>query len=136
MPMQTTVTSKAAAVATQVPALAAVIVEKTATDLVTVAQTSMDSSGGGAVYKRGNKTHQASLPGNPPAVDDGTLRAAVAARPLGQLEWEVTVGAAHGVYQEFGTSRIAPRPFLYPAAQQVWPSMVAAFEQIAGALGA
>jgi HK97 gp10 family phage protein len=65
--------------------------------------------------------HHPSLPGNPPAPDTGNLR--------NSIRWEVSsekeivtgrVGSTqkeppYGVYLEFGTSVIAPRPWLRPA---------------------
>lgn len=68
-----------------------------------------------------NIAHHPSLPGNPPAPDTGNLR--------NSIRWEVNsekeivtgrVGSTqkeppYGAYLEFGTSVIAPRPWLKPA---------------------
>ena len=68
-----------------------------------------------------NIAHHPSLPGNPPAPDTGNLR--------NSIRWEVSsekeivtgrVGSTqkeppYGAYLEFGTSVIAPRPWLRPA---------------------
>ena len=70
--------------------------------------------------------HRASAPGDPPAVQTGTLRNAVHARMVDPLTWEIgvaggvkhpTSGEAVGkiaLYLEFGTRTLAPRPFVRP----------------------
>lgn len=54
-------------------------------------------------------------------VDTGFLKNSIQARPLGPLLWEVTVGAHYGVYVEFGTVRMAARPYLGPAVERMQP---------------
>ena len=70
--------------------------------------------------------HTASAPGDPPAVQTGTLRNSVQAVQVDPLTWEVgvagktkhpTSGEAVGkiaLYLEFGTRTLAPRPFVRP----------------------
>lgn len=48
-------------------------------------------------------------------VDTGAMRASVAARREAAAVWLVTVGVAYAVYVEFGTYKMAPRPWFYPA---------------------
>ena len=77
--------------------------------------------------------HRASAPGDPPAVDTGNLRGSITfervTKPLGA---NVTGGAPrittarrvgtnveYGPYLEFGTPRVAARPFLEPAVRKV-----------------
>ena len=75
----------------------------------------------GRVYKRRTVTHRASGPGEAPASDTGLLvnsiRGSVDKGALGQgsLEGTVTVGVSYGKLLEFGTSKMAARPFLFPA---------------------
>ena len=76
--------------------------------------------------------HQASAPGEPPANDTGHLTNSVSHRMTGPTEGVVEVGAEYGVYLEMGTSRMAPRPFLGPAVEKVWPEFEAAMEKITG----
>lgn len=79
----------------------------------------------GRMYGR----HQASAPGEAPATDTGHLVNSihVDAGP-GELAAEVVVGAEYGAYLEFGTTDMAPRPFLGPAVEAARPGFVAAVE--------
>lgn len=77
-------------------------------------------------YYTNNKTkaHHPSLPGNPPAVDTGNLRESIRYE-VHEEEKEVygVVGSTqkdpnYAVYTEYGTSRMAPRPWLRPAMEK------------------
>lgn len=62
------------------------------------------------------KPHQASAPGEPPAIDTGELVQSITF----QVKDNGTVGEVgsdkkHGLYMEYGTSKILPRPWLKPA---------------------
>lgn len=69
----------------------------------------------GERYKRGGKSHQASAPGEAPAVDFGTLQNSIIPEfpspTLGILE----IGAEHGLYLTTGTQNMEKRPFIEPA---------------------
>ena len=67
----------------------------------------------GRVY---NRRHQASSPGEPPAPDTGRLIGSITTSydPV-NLTGRVVVGAKYGLYLEFGTKRMQPRPFMRPA---------------------
>jgi len=100
--------------------------------------------GTGNEYIRGGKIHRASVPGQPPAVDTGRLRASITfnwsgsgrgrapiqnpsketksndgvGEPVaGRHEVVVVVGTnvKYGRYLELGTTKIKPRPYLRPA---------------------
>lgn len=72
----------------------------------------------GVVYtKRGGTKHQASAPGEAPASDEGTLASRIDAVKLGPFSWAVGTNLDYGAYLEFGTQRIAERPWLRPAAE-------------------
>lgn len=80
--------------------------------------------GSGRVYTRpGGKTHQASAPGEPPTTDTGRLINAIATAitATGLLVTKVAVGVRLAIAYwrdlEFGTVRVAPRPFIRPAVQ-------------------
>jgi hypothetical protein len=48
-------------------------------------------------------------------IDTGFLRNSIQALKISSGVWQVNVGAAYGVFLEFGTRFMAARPFLYPA---------------------
>lgn len=65
-----------------------------------------------------NIEHHPSLPGNAPAPDTGNLRASIHYTIEGKSEktiGRVGTDVEYGKYLEFGTSRMAPRPWLKPA---------------------
>ena len=79
----------------------------------------------GHVYRRGNVAHRASAPGEAPASDTGRLINSINVRPV-QGELAVDVKAGGGVVKyarslEFGTSKMAARPFLFPALEKSKP---------------
>lgn len=60
--------------------------------------------------------HKASGPGEPPAPDTGNLKNSVWTGVDGEkLVGNVSVGAEYGAFLEFGTAKMAPRPFMRPA---------------------
>lgn len=65
------------------------------------------------------RTHTASAPGEPPASDTGFLAnnitAEVVVRPLTQVYGIVRSTAPYSAHLEFGTQKMAARPFLQPA---------------------
>lgn len=78
---------------------------------------SFNTSPSGRVYKRGTRTHTASVAGSPPNIDLGTLTNSITWEPTGELERTIYVGAEHGEYLEDGAEDIglAARPFMGPA---------------------
>jgi HK97 gp10 family phage protein len=56
-----------------------------------------------------------SEPGNPPRARTGKLRQSILQRSVGRFERIVGTTLKYGNYLEFGTSRMAARPFLRPA---------------------
>ena len=84
----------------------------------------------GRIYPRpGGKFHQASAPGESPATDLGHLVNSIVAdtqHARTQLLGEVTVGAEYGSHLEFGTVKMAPRPFLAPSIDEIRPAFEAA----------
>lgn len=76
----------------------------------------------GAVDIKENFTldHVPSYPGEPPAVRTGFLRDSVSGtQASAQLEAEIEVEAYYGILLEFGTEKIAPRPFVRPAVHRL-----------------
>lgn len=71
----------------------------------------------GRIYRvsRTGKPHQASAPGEAPAVLTGFLSNSILTRFPSAREGEITIGAAYAPYLEEGTARMAPRPYVRPA---------------------
>jgi len=75
----------------------------------------------GRSYKRGEKKHIASSPGNPPAIDSGELIRSIF-YDVRKTEMEVEVGnlagAPYGRFLEEGTEKMEARPWLAPAVDE------------------
>ncbi|HKF95104.1 MAG TPA: HK97 gp10 family phage protein [Gammaproteobacteria bacterium] len=67
--------------------------------------------------------HVPSAPGEPPNNDTGGLAASHEVEPVAWNHYRVVVGARYAVPLETGSSRMAARPFLGPAARKVRPAM-------------
>lgn len=52
--------------------------------------------------------------GGPPGVDTGKLRNSIRAEKEGTLRWQIATDTEYGPYLEYGTSRMAARPFMGP----------------------
>lgn len=70
------------------------------------------------------KNHVASAPGNPPSADTHQLDRSIHAEKTGQLTAKSVADAPYAVDLEKGTSKVAERPFMRPAAQRVKPKAV------------
>ena len=66
----------------------------------------------GAIQGKG---HVRSLPGQAPNQEFGTLDGSIEATRNGKLKAKVSANAGHAVPLEFGTSKMAARPFMRPA---------------------
>jgi len=76
----------------------------------------LNTTKSGRVYRRRGTEHQASAPGEPPASDTGTLVNSIeTSYDFKALSGSVVVRAAHGPPLEFGTRKMAARPFMRPA---------------------
>lgn len=97
-------------------ARAAKAVRETAAAIETDVKTGMAEPKSGRTYRRkGGKTHQASAPGESPAIGHSALVNSVAAVPVD--ETTSAVGSSHETAPvlELGGGRVAARPFLGPA---------------------
>lgn len=77
----------------------------------------LETTKSGRVYVRRSTTHQASAPGEPPASDTGRLVNSIRVDPsrLDQLVATVVAGTGYAAHLEYGTARMAARPFMRPA---------------------
>jgi len=100
---------------------ACLLVEASAKELIT------ESPASGRVYYRGTHhdiEHRASAPGEAPAVDAGMLRRSIThdisqdgAQVVGRVGSTIT-DPPYGSYLEYGTSKMAARPWLGPAIEK------------------
>ncbi|MBI1756198.1 MAG: HK97 gp10 family phage protein [Fimbriimonas ginsengisoli] len=84
-------------------------VEQTAQAVVDAARAELQSASS-------NKTR--SRPSEPPIDHTGRLAASLRVERFGPAEAKVASDAPEAVYLELGTARMAPRPFLLPAAER------------------
>lgn len=90
-----------------------------AQELRTEIVTQLSQPGRGREYQRGNVTHRASAPGDSPAVDSGRLRASIGVQKRGEGHYRVGTNVEYAPLLEFGTRKMAPRPFMRPAVEKV-----------------
>lgn len=78
----------------------------------------------GVVVQRGGKPHQRSAPGEPPKTDTGRLVASIFAEIDGDgLGAEVGSGIRYASMLEFGTQKMAARPWLFPTFERLKPKI-------------
>lgn len=102
------------------------VVKKTAFAIQTDIQTQMQGPKTGAWYGG----HQASAPGEAPAIDTGALVNSILAQMTGPLSAQVASGMEYAAGLEFGTAHIAPRPAWVPAADRARDPFLAAVRQV------
>lgn len=90
-----------------------------ATEMVATEAVSLirDTPKTGRIYRRRGVEHQASAPGEPPASDTGRLVGSIRMdfTRIEELTGVVNARAGYAAHLEYGTSRMAPRPFMRPA---------------------
>lgn len=70
----------------------------------------------GRIYRRRGVAHQASAPGESPASDTGNLlRNIQTSVDPAALKGNVNFGTTYSRYLEYGTAKMAPRPYARPA---------------------
>lgn len=69
------------------------------------------------------KNHVPSAPGEPPMNDTGILAANIETRRISDEEVEVSSDAPYSAPLEFGTSKMAARPFMKPARDKSLPEV-------------
>lgn len=101
-------------------------VEASAYRILTAARKKLHEGGKtGRIYQKyqPRRTHQASAPGEPAASDTGKTAKSLRVKAKG-LDAEVFSKLKVALYMEFGTATIAPRPFLFPAAEEDTPKLI------------
>jgi|APGre2960657404_1045060.scaffolds.fasta_scaffold138069_2 HK97 gp10 family phage protein len=85
----------------------------------------------GPVSRRRGVTHQASAPGQPPATDTGFLARNIYSNiDSDGLGGSVESRAPYSSYLEFGTAKMAARPFMFPALEMNKPKIRAMFKKL------
>jgi hypothetical protein len=82
----------------------------------------------GEAYIKGSMGASPSAAGDPPGVDTGKLRNSIRAEREKALRWSVSTDTEYGPHLEFGTSRMAPRPFMGPGLDYLARTAPAWFE--------
>ena len=107
------------------------VCESTALDIQARAQMAiMNPPQSGRIYRRGNVAHQASAPGEAPATDTGALVGSAYTKKLGDSDYETGFTAEYAAALEFGTAKMAPRPYLRPAVEAVRDAFIRAIKRI------
>lgn len=97
------------------------VVRETAEEVANTAKMKMAEPKTGRVYvKKNNLGHQASAPGEAPAIDTGALVNSIKVEMVAVTKAEVSASGEQAAPLEFGTAdgHIAARPFFRPAARQ------------------
>lgn len=82
--------------------------------------------------RKRNKPHIASAPGDPPATDTGRLKNNIYFERLGATTAAVGSDLVYAVYLEYGTERMAARPFFRPAVEEIRPIFIRRMEKALG----
>lgn len=86
----------------------------------------------GIVYQKYNprRTHTASSPGQAPATDTGRLVNSIVFDVADKLSAVVSSKLRYARDLEFGTRRIAPRPFLTPSVEAMRPKFIGRLKRV------
>lgn len=78
---------------------------------------SLEGSRSGRIYRIRGKEHQASAPGEAPAVDTGNLKGSIKVGEVTEDHAVLETNADYAAYLEFGTRHMAARPFMRPSVE-------------------
>lgn len=109
-------TNRFGEIARRLPSVVSRICEDSAKAIETDVKAGMAESKAGRVYEG----HQASAPGEMPAVDTGALVNSIQTEQDGATKWVVYTNMEYAPHLEYGApaAGIAPRPFFTPAAER------------------
>ena len=88
---------------------------------------------GGRMYKRRSVTHQASAPGEAPAVDGSTLINSFQKKSPDAMHSEIYSEEEYSLALELGRPEVnlEPRPYMVPAAKVAWKETVKSMQKMA-----
>lgn len=107
-------------IARRLPAAARKIALRTAFGISTDIKLQMAEPKSGVVYAG----HQASAPGEAPAIDTGNLVNSIEVLPAAPAGAVVQTGVEYAPHLEFGTVNMAPRPAWIAAAERAMPEFI------------
>lgn len=73
--------------------------------------------------------HAPSKPGEPPNEDTGLLRSRIEVHQVAPLRVQVSSNAPYAAHLEFGTSKMAERPYMRPATENKRKEVIATVER-------
>lgn len=118
-------------IASKLPAMAGRLSLDAAHRIEIEAKVGMAAVKTGEIYARNGVDHQASAPGEMPAMDTGALANSIQVEKEGATGAVVYTNMEYAAHLEYGTVHMAARPFFTPAAESVRPW----FEDVARILG-
>ena len=137
--MATTVTTlrfnRFAEIAARLPAEVGEIVEETIREIETEVKDGMAAAKSGRVYSRGTRVHQASAPGEMPAIDFSNLANSVQVEMDGETAGAVYTNAEYAGHLEYGTVNMEARPYFTTAAEAARPGFERRMRALEGRLG-
>jgi hypothetical protein len=107
------------------------VVKDTLNDVESNLKIGMAEPKAGALYPNG---HQASAPGEYPAIDTGALVNSIGVEMTGPLRGIIYEGQEYAVHLEYGTVYMAPRPHMVPAVESVRQRFIERMRAIGGRL--
>lgn len=90
----------------------------------------MSDTKSGRIYKRGQKIHQASAPGEAPAIDTGTLVNSIQVADYGRAGAMVSTNTEYADVLELGGRHVLARPFMRPAVEKIAPKFLGAMRKL------
>lgn len=123
--------NKLPAIAASLAPYARKVIIKTIEDIENISKDSMQGPKSGREYpSKGRKMHQASAPGEAPAIDTGNLVNSIQSKMIGATTGIVFTNTEYAPPLEYGSSKMAARPFFLPAAKAAYPAFVQAMKGI------
>ena len=77
----------------------------------------------GKTYKRGDKIHIASAPGEPPVTDSGKLVNSIGTPKKDNNSYIIPINSQYAMYLETGTIKMQPRPYIKRSMKKAWDEL-------------